>query len=187
MSADSDERAVVSIGPRSHGRSAVLDSVITPSISYRRIRATNPRPSPRPRPSMSTAQAILAQRNSAYMEFQRQQLYDWNQRVAAVMEHNSRMTRLMFAFMATGQIPTMEPPPPPPGPQPVVPTFEQFLADHYNVTPGTDGGATNGSTPESRSPVTPVWLGGGGGASASGSGDDLGFGSLGFGSGSDAA
>ena len=55
MSADSDERAVVSIGPRSHGRSAVLDSVITPSISYRRIRATNPGPSPRPRPSMSTA------------------------------------------------------------------------------------------------------------------------------------
>ena len=69
------------------------------------------------------------------MEFQRQQLYDWNQRVAAVMEHNSRMTQLMFASMATGQIPTMEPPPPPPGPQPVVPTFEQFLADHYNVTP----------------------------------------------------
>ena len=66
------------------------------------------------------------------MEFQRQQLYDWNQRVAAVMEHNSRMTQLMFASMATGQIPTMEPPP---GPQPVVPTFEQFLADHYNVTP----------------------------------------------------
>ena len=53
----------------------------------------------------------------------------------------------------------------------------------------TSGGATDGSTPESRSPVTPVWLGGGGGggASASGSGDDLGFGSLGFGSGSDAA
>mgnify|MGYP006267362659 CR=1 FL=1 len=64
MSADSDKRAVVSIGPRSHGRSAVLDSVTTPSISYRRIRATNPRPSPHPRPSMSTAQAILAQRNS---------------------------------------------------------------------------------------------------------------------------
>ena len=69
------------------------------------------------------------------MEFQRQQLYDWNQRVAAVMEHNSRMTQLMFASMATRQIPTMEPPPPPPGPQPVVPTFEQFLADQYNVTP----------------------------------------------------
>ena len=69
------------------------------------------------------------------MEFQRQQLYDWNQRVAAVMEHNSRMTQLMFASMATRQIPTMEPPPPPHGPQPVVPTFEQFLADHYNVTP----------------------------------------------------
>ncbi|XP_044397021.1 ESX-1 secretion-associated protein EspB [Triticum aestivum] len=143
---------------------------------------------------MSTAQAILAQRNSAYMEFQRQQLYEWNQRVAAVTEHNSRMTQLMFASMATGQIPTMEPPPPPPGPQPVVPTFEQFLADHYNVTPGTGasstgGGATDGSNPESRSPVTPVWLGGGGGggASASGSGDDLGFGGLGFGSGSDAA
>ena len=68
------------------------------------------------------------------MEFQRQQLYDWNQRVAAVMEHNSRMTQLMFASMANGQIPTMEPPLPP-GPQPVVPTFEQFLADHYNVTP----------------------------------------------------
>lgn len=197
MTADTDERAVVSIGPKSHGRQSVLDSVITPSVSYTRLRTTNPRPSPRPRrsPSTSTAQSILSQRHSAYMEFARQQLFDWNQRVAAVTEHNSRMTQLMFASMATGQIPTMEPPPPPPGPQPVLPTFEQFLAEHYNGTPGTGGssagdGATDGSTPESRSPVTPVWRGPGGGGSsgggASASGDDLGFGDLGFGSGSDA-
>ena len=54
---------------------------------------------------------------------------------------------------------------------------------------GTGGGATDGSTPESWSPVPPVWLGGGGGggASARSSGDDLGFGGLGFGSGSDVA
>ena len=74
------------------------------------------------------------------MEFQRQQVYDWNQTAAVVMEHNSRMMQLMFAYVSgsttgTRQIPTMEPPPPPPGPQPVVPMFEQFLADHYNVTP----------------------------------------------------
>lgn len=65
MSMDADERAVVSIGPKSHGRQPVLDSVITPSISYRRIRATNPRWSPRPCLSTSTAQSILAQRHSA--------------------------------------------------------------------------------------------------------------------------
>ena len=57
------------------------------------------------------------------------------------------------------------------------------------------GGATYGSTPESQSPVTPVWRGGGGAGSASASGggggsasgDDLGFGYLGFGGGSDGA
>jgi hypothetical protein len=50
-----DDRAVVGIGPNSHGRQAVLEAVVTPSVSYTRLRATNPSPSPRPRPSTTRA------------------------------------------------------------------------------------------------------------------------------------
>ena len=71
------------------------------------------------------------------MDFVRQQLFDWNERVAAATEYNSRMTELVVASMATGQIPTLPPPPPPPGPQPVPPTFEQFLAEHYGTPVST--------------------------------------------------
>lgn len=66
MSEDTDERAAVGIGPRSHGRHKILDSVITPSVSYRQIRATDPRTSNRPCPRSSTSSALslLAQQNS---------------------------------------------------------------------------------------------------------------------------
>jgi hypothetical protein len=38
--------------------------------------------------------------------------------------------QLVFDSMAAGTVPVMEPPPPPVGPQPVLPTFEEFLAQH---------------------------------------------------------
>jgi hypothetical protein len=41
ISADLDERVVVGMGPKEHGREAVLDAVITPSISYTQLRATD--------------------------------------------------------------------------------------------------------------------------------------------------
>ena len=50
-----DDRAVVGIGPKSHGRQAVLDAVVTPSVSYTRLQGTNPSPSPRP--STTSAQS----------------------------------------------------------------------------------------------------------------------------------
>ena len=64
LSVDTDERAAVSIGPKSHGRHPILDSVITPSVSYRRIRASDPRPNQRPRPSASSTLSLVAQQNS---------------------------------------------------------------------------------------------------------------------------
>ena len=42
MKAPTDERVVVGLGPKLHGRQAVLDQVVTPSISFKRLRATNP-------------------------------------------------------------------------------------------------------------------------------------------------
>lgn len=159
MSEDTDERAAVGIGPRSHGRHKILDSMITPSVSYRQIRAIDPRTSNRPCPRSSTSSSLslLAQQNSAYMNFIRGQQFDWNERVATVTEHNRRTTELLVASMSRGEVPTLPPAPPSPGPQPVPPTFEQFLVEYYG-TPGTDGsfvggGPTNGSAHEPQSPI----------------------------------
>ena len=41
------------------------------------------------------------------MDFVRQLLFDWNERVAAATEYNSRMTQLVVASMATRQISTL--------------------------------------------------------------------------------
>ena len=38
IAADLDERVVVGMGPKEHGREAVLDAVITPTISYTQLR-----------------------------------------------------------------------------------------------------------------------------------------------------
>ena len=38
IAADLDDRVVVSMGPKEHGREAVLDAVITPTISYTQLR-----------------------------------------------------------------------------------------------------------------------------------------------------
>ncbi|KAE8805824.1 hypothetical protein D1007_17962 [Hordeum vulgare] len=108
------------------------------------------------------------------MNFIRGQQFDWNERVAAVTEHNRRTTELLVASMSRGEVPTLPPAPPSPGPQPVPPTFEQFLAEYYG-TPGTDGsfaggGPTDGSAHEPQSPITPISQGGGCGGRVSGGG-----------------
>lgn len=61
-----DERAVVGIGPKLHGRQAVLDAVCTPSISFTRLRATDPSLSQRTSTTMTSAQShsLLAERHS---------------------------------------------------------------------------------------------------------------------------
>jgi hypothetical protein len=59
-----DDRAVVGIGPKSHDRQVVLDAVVTPSVSYTRLRATNPRPSPCPSTTSANSQSLLAQQHS---------------------------------------------------------------------------------------------------------------------------
>jgi hypothetical protein len=57
ISADLDERVVVGMGPKKHGREAVLDAVITPSISYTQLRATDPSLSQRTSTPMTSAQS----------------------------------------------------------------------------------------------------------------------------------
>ena len=61
-----DERAVVGIGPKLHGRQAVLDAVCTPSISFTRLRATDPSLSQRTSTTTTSAQShsLLAERHS---------------------------------------------------------------------------------------------------------------------------
>ena len=65
IAADLDERVVVSMGKK-HGRSPFLDAVITPSISYTQLRATDPSLSQRTSMPMTSAQSqsLIAERNS---------------------------------------------------------------------------------------------------------------------------
>ena len=66
IAADLDERVVVGMGPREHHRGAVLDAVITPSISYTQLQATDPSLSQRTSTPMTSAQShsYFVERNS---------------------------------------------------------------------------------------------------------------------------
>ncbi|XP_073367277.1 uncharacterized protein [Aegilops tauschii subsp. strangulata] len=57
IAADLDERVVVGMGPKKHGRQPILDAVITPSISYTQLRATNPSLCQRTSTPMTSAQS----------------------------------------------------------------------------------------------------------------------------------
>ena len=59
-----DDRAVVGIGPKSHGRQAVLDVVVTPSISYTQLRVTNPSLSSHTSTTRAHSESLLAQQHS---------------------------------------------------------------------------------------------------------------------------
>ena len=64
--ADLEERVVVGMGPKEHGRGALLDAVITPSISYTQLQATDPSLSQRTSTPMTSAQShsYFVERNS---------------------------------------------------------------------------------------------------------------------------
>ena len=49
--------AVVSMGPKEHGREAVLDAVITPSISYTQLRRIDPSLTQRTSQPVTSAQS----------------------------------------------------------------------------------------------------------------------------------
>ena len=89
-----------------------------------------------------------------------------------------------FQDMVAGRCPQFPPAQCPPA-QPVLMSFEEFVAQNAGPSPGTCGSTVGGglrSTPETRSPTTPIHGGGGGGGlggSAAASSDDLGFGRLG--------
>ena len=56
IAAPLDERAVVIMRPKEHGREAVLDAVITPSISYTQLRRIDPSLSQRTSQPVTSAQ-----------------------------------------------------------------------------------------------------------------------------------
>jgi hypothetical protein len=65
MKAPTDERVVVGLGPKLHGQQKVLDQVVTPSISYTRLRAIDPSVSQRTStPARSQSQSLLTQQTS---------------------------------------------------------------------------------------------------------------------------
>ncbi|XP_037411691.1 uncharacterized protein LOC119275023 [Triticum dicoccoides] len=171
---------------KKHGRSPFLDDVITPSISYTQLRATNPSLCQRTSTSMTSAQSqsLIAERNSAYLEYTRQETMTWHESLHAYHQQRDRTLQHFLEEMAAGRVPQLQPAPSPP-PQPVLLTFEEFLTQNPGPSPGTGGstvggGAGLGITPESRSPVTPIHGGGGGlGGSAAARSDDLGFSGLG--------
>ena len=57
IAAPLDDRAVVSMGPKEHGREAVLDAVITPTISYTQLRRIDQSQSQRTSQPVTSAQS----------------------------------------------------------------------------------------------------------------------------------
>ena len=64
IAADLDERVVVGMGPKEHGREAVLDAVITPSISYTQLRRIDPSLSQRTSQPVTSAQSLFQEQQS---------------------------------------------------------------------------------------------------------------------------
>ena len=52
------------MGPKKHGRQPILDAVITPSISYTQLRATDPSLSQRTTMTSAQSHSLLAERHS---------------------------------------------------------------------------------------------------------------------------
>jgi hypothetical protein len=59
-----DDMVVVGMGPKAHGRQPVLDAVVNPSISFTRLRATDPSLSQRTSTPSAQSQSLLAQQTS---------------------------------------------------------------------------------------------------------------------------
>jgi hypothetical protein len=64
ISADLDERVVVGLGHKENVWEPVLDAVITPSISYTQLRATDPSLSQRTTMTSAQSHSLLAERHS---------------------------------------------------------------------------------------------------------------------------
>ncbi|XP_040249872.2 uncharacterized protein [Aegilops tauschii subsp. strangulata] len=178
IAADLDERVVV------------LDVVITPSISYTQLRRIDPTLSQRTSTRMSSAPSLslFQEQQTAYMEYTRQETMAWHDRLHAYHQQRDREIQHTFQEMAAGRCPQWPSAEGPPA-QPVLLTFEEFVAQNAGPSPGTGASTVGGglrNTPETRSPTTPIHGDGGGGGrggglggSAAASSDDLGFGGLG--------
>nr|XP_045087246.1 uncharacterized protein LOC123494851 [Aegilops tauschii subsp. strangulata] len=107
IAADLDERVVVGMGPKEHGREAVLDAVITPSISYTQLRRIDPTLSQRTSTRMSSAPSLslFQEQQTAYMEYTRQETMAWHDRLHAYHQQRDREMQHAFQEMAAGRCP----------------------------------------------------------------------------------
>ena len=64
IAADLDDRAVVSMGPKEHGREAVLDVVGTPTISYTQLRRIDPSLSQRTSQPVTSTLSLFQEQQS---------------------------------------------------------------------------------------------------------------------------
>ncbi|XP_048538000.1 uncharacterized protein LOC125516698 [Triticum urartu] len=64
IAAPLDEMAVVRMGPKEHGRDAILDAVITPSISYTQLRRIDPSLSQRTSQPVTSTQSLFQEQQS---------------------------------------------------------------------------------------------------------------------------
>ena len=64
IAADLDDRVVVGMGPKEHGREAILDDVITPTISYTQLRRIDPSLSQRTSQPVSSSQSLFQEQQS---------------------------------------------------------------------------------------------------------------------------
>nr|XP_040251410.1 uncharacterized protein LOC120968579 [Aegilops tauschii subsp. strangulata] len=136
IAADLDERVVVGMGPKEHGREAVLDAVITPSISYTQLRRIDPTLSQRTCTRMSSAPSLslFQEQQTAYMEYTRQETMAWHDRLHAYHQQRDREMQHAFQEMATGRCPQWPSAEGPPA-QPVLLTFEEFVAQNAGPSP----------------------------------------------------
>ena len=59
-----DDRVVVGMGPKAHGRQPVLDAVLTPSISFTQLQASDPSLRQRTTTTTAQSQSLLAEWHS---------------------------------------------------------------------------------------------------------------------------
>ncbi|XP_037469769.1 uncharacterized protein LOC119342033 [Triticum dicoccoides] len=69
------------------------------------------------------SQSLIAERNSAYLEYTRQETMTWHESLHAYHQQRDRTLQHFLEEMAAGRVPQLQPAPSPP-PQPVLLTFE---------------------------------------------------------------
>ncbi|KAM3189083.1 hypothetical protein ACQJBY_067803 [Aegilops geniculata] len=134
IAAPLDDRAVVSMGPKEHGREAVLDAVITPSISYTQLRRIDPSLTQRTSQPVTSTQSLFQEQQSAYLEYTCHETMAWHQRLYEHQVKRDSQMQQAFQDMASDKCPQFPPAQCPPA-QPVLMSFEEFVAQNSGPSP----------------------------------------------------